>query len=566
MNLRKVWSLSLVANRKRNWIGKIFFIVWFFFLLLLCVKTYNNSNNMRVWQADESRDYLVAMHIVKFHEWRYVVPITSFNFFIANSVFYYYFLAVLYFFSRSVVTYNLLYLLLYVSLTILFSYKYGKLNINKGLGYVLPFFFLLNPQWFRMSLNPFQPFFVSLLILISVFFLLLSYANKKKRFLLLSTFIFGLTWHFHFSSIIVTPFYILLVMYLNTLFRQQDTGEHSKRPFSIRTLIKSQFTTSTYILLVFGILLLINNVVVSIIMYKNIDPSIFLSNISQRRDMFSVFIDKNFSLFFANLYNKENILDPILTTISMVVIVLALLKVSYFLFFEKTGWRRMLRGQLSVTEEKYFYFLVCLFLFSSFFLFYVINLPEIFDYYFAPFYPLFLLLVFFAIAVLDPKIQWLFSMVILTVLLLNKWVFLTSHDKSVENQLISQSAMAITTDLKSSNISSDDFSILVLGVGSYWDNTIYWPYIEEDLNESMVNLKNGGNNILPKNKRIHYLYIICTNQYFYLHPGKTCNQSFTDTNEGFSYQQIFFIKDRVDINRLYFTSSIGVEDFQAAGY
>ncbi len=188
------------------------------FLLIVVLGIYLRLHDLDRWiwaqrGFDESRDMLVAKHIVAHAETIFKGPLAAGGFnWLQNSPIYYYFLSIIWFFTKNPINFMIVWSFLLSSIIPL-AYLLGKTIWDKKLGLIIAALFALHPTLINQSQELLQPF---LLPLLSVLFLLsLSnfYKNKKLLSFCLSIFflLFGL--HFHYGIFLILPIGIFWIIY-----------------------------------------------------------------------------------------------------------------------------------------------------------------------------------------------------------------------------------------------------------------------------------------------------------------------------------------------------------------
>lgn len=163
--------------------------------------------SLHVWQLmgyDESRDTLVARHIVEYGDtiWRGPFASGSQNL-LMNSPVYYYFMAVLWFIGRSSAAMLALWSLLLASIMYL-GYRLGTFMWDSKLGIIIAMLFAVQPTLISNSRHMSQPY---VLPLFSMLFLVMFW-NKlpitPARLCVLAVFIL-MPLHFHYGGVLMLP-------------------------------------------------------------------------------------------------------------------------------------------------------------------------------------------------------------------------------------------------------------------------------------------------------------------------------------------------------------------------
>lgn len=160
--------------------------------------------------GDGTRDYLVANHIVKYHEFIGVGP---FNLLYdsggRNSPLYFYLLAVPLYFYNQPITLGILNLILQlVVLTVI--YLITKLILNQKAALIAVIFYGFNPEVIKHSDYIWQPYLMLPAALSSLYFLLIAYSRNNYRLLLLSMVLACLAFVLHNSFLGWIPAFALI--------------------------------------------------------------------------------------------------------------------------------------------------------------------------------------------------------------------------------------------------------------------------------------------------------------------------------------------------------------------
>jgi len=171
---------------------------------------------------DESRDMLVARHIVEYGDWLWRGPLASGSMnALMNSPMYYYVLSVLWFIGRSPFSVMLLWAALLMSVVYI-AYRTGVEAGDKQLGIIMALLFAVQPTLISNSRHISQPY---LLPLFSVLFLWLFWRRGTMtlwRFcLLIVVLLFPM--HIHYGSLLMLPAGLLWlgVVWVEHAFRKQ---------------------------------------------------------------------------------------------------------------------------------------------------------------------------------------------------------------------------------------------------------------------------------------------------------------------------------------------------------
>lgn len=163
---------------------------------------------------DESRDMLVAKHIIVYGENIIRGPLASGGMnWLKNSPIYFYFVAILWFFTREPVTFMYVWAIIFV-IPVLLAYLIGKKIKDSLTGLILASIFAINQQMIYSSRELLQ---AHLLLIFSTAFIwsFISYLKNKNnnKYFLLSVIFLFLPLHFHYGVIIALPIASLLLVY-----------------------------------------------------------------------------------------------------------------------------------------------------------------------------------------------------------------------------------------------------------------------------------------------------------------------------------------------------------------
>lgn len=163
---------------------------------------------------DESRDMLVAKHIIVYEENIIRGPLASGGMnWLKNSPIYYYFVAIIWFFTREPVVFMYVWAIIF-TIPVLLAYLIGKKVKDSLTGLILASIFAVNQQMIYSSRELLQ---AHLLLIFSTAFIwsFISYLKNKKnnKYLLLSVVFLFSPLHFHYGVIIALPIASLLIVY-----------------------------------------------------------------------------------------------------------------------------------------------------------------------------------------------------------------------------------------------------------------------------------------------------------------------------------------------------------------
>ena len=196
--ISKLWKFV-----KKN---KIKLILGLIFLIGIILRFYQLDRN--VWQQtgyDESRDMLVARHIIQYGEVIARGPLAAGGHkILMNSPVYYYFISFLWLITQNPIIFMYVWTSI-MSSAIVIGYFVGKKLDGKKAGLILASLIAINPHIVFGSRELLQP---HLLIVFSLLFIwaILSFFNKKEhRYALLATFFLLTGLHFHYGVLLILP-------------------------------------------------------------------------------------------------------------------------------------------------------------------------------------------------------------------------------------------------------------------------------------------------------------------------------------------------------------------------
>lgn len=179
------------------------------FILVACIglwfRFFRIEGSLWMLQGyDESRDMLVARHIIEYGDWIWRGPLSSGSMNqLMNSPMYYYFMAFLWFIGRSPVAVSVLWSCVLMS-TVYFSYRIGTMIWDKRLGLIMAVFFAVQPTLISNSRHISQPYLLPLFFTI---FLWLFWSKSPMTLAKFCLFIFILMapMHIHYGSLLMLP-------------------------------------------------------------------------------------------------------------------------------------------------------------------------------------------------------------------------------------------------------------------------------------------------------------------------------------------------------------------------
>ena len=468
--------------------------VFVLFLLLAIFLRFYHFDRTYDWSADNVRDFLVAKHIVVNHDFKWIAPWAfGSNNQMVNSVFYFYFLAVFYFFSfGNVFIYQLLVALFFFITIIIFSYLLAKLFFKEKIAvYITVLLFCFLPVANVYGRSVFQPHFVLPFFFMSLYYYFSAFKRKSVRDLSLATFFYSITLNLHYSMLVILPWIIGMMLYL-----QYKIEARSEKTFKWRVFFLSQFSWPSLILFLNFYFLILNQLIIrgfgrGFFSLGSFFNKVFLSSTSH---VYLINFTSNFHVFVEGLLGYNNQL-----------FFLVLLYSSIFLIFI-----------LFFLQKKTFYSLS---LFLS-----LLCLPGVFlityyngnlaypSYYFSPFY---LLLPAFLLSVLASLSKKWRNVLLLTILFsffaiyfeqFGKIKFIYNHDHIRQYQFV---ADLISNDVKKNLPDHSDFFVFTIDDQLDWSSSKYWFYLEKNLQLSLVETTWFRYNLVSAKKESRTIYLIC---------------------------------------------------------
>lgn len=444
------------------------------------------------WGADNVRDFLVAKHIVKYHDFKWIAPWSfgSGNN-LANSVFYYYFLAIFYILSfGQVIIYQLIFALFSFLVVGIYAYLIAKLFFReKVLRYITVLIFCFLPVFNVYGRSVFQPYFVLPFFMMSVYYLLASFKNKSNKDLSLAVIFYSLSINIHFSGLVALPWIFVMVFYLQYFINKK--AKH----FTCREFILSQFNWPLVIVCFNFYFLMINQFVIRNGVGNGLGSfSVFMEGIYRNLPFYFDNLGKNFSIFLENMFGFIGV-----SIFSIAILVLFIITLARFFLKEMTFY------SLSIFASLYLFFCVFLIGYNNGNLRYP-------GYYFTPFYVL--LPVFFLSVWSVCKWKWkflamssfLFVIIFLSFIKFNKIKNISNLEQINKYQLI---AKTIAEDAKKNDLESAGFIVFTIDDQLDWSSPIYWYYLENHLNRILVENSWYRYNTVAKVQESKNVYLIC---------------------------------------------------------
>lgn len=188
---------------------------------ILCVALLLRINSFHsisyAWQSDYDRDYLIAHHIVAYHELPLTGPDGEFGS-AGNSPAYFYFLALPLLLKDDIVFLGVFNVLLQMAALVL-VYMLARSMFGKSVGLAASVLFGLSQSIVAQSDFVWQPWIMQPFFLLSLLLLYRAYSHQQYRSLLFSISIFLFSATLHQSVYAFIPMYVLSIVFI--LWKQQ---------------------------------------------------------------------------------------------------------------------------------------------------------------------------------------------------------------------------------------------------------------------------------------------------------------------------------------------------------
>lgn len=529
--------MKLIQINKFTWLD-YFFLILIVFAIGLRFARFEQTYD---WIADNTRDFLVAKHIVEYHDFKWIAPWAagSHNY-LANSVFYYYFLALLYYFSfGQVFYYQLLFAIVSTAIILIFAYLFAKLLFaDKSRRYGSVLLFCLMPTLNLYGRSVFQPYLLAPFLMMSFYYFLAAFKKKSLKQLNFALIFYFIALNLHYAALILLPWIIGMSIYL-----QYKLGVKQKNQSRLQRFLLCQLNYPNLLILVAMLFLLVNQ-----LMLKGIDRGV---------TYFFTFLNKifitNSALYFNSLSLNLNSFFRGLTRSGEFNFAEILLALSIFLIFILFIFKK--KTFFSLSLSLIFILLPIVFLVTHDDL----SLPEN---YFLVFY---LAAPFFWLSVLH-SLNKKWSLLLLISLLLSFFLLSIKQQavlRSFSNQeLIDKyrwSAKMISIDAELNLVNQSDFFIFVIDDQLDWSSPAYWLYLEERLKLPLVETSPYKYNLVSLKRSSKNIYLICDNPRVSWNQGKEdwCLEYFNSNNKLAKHTVIAENKDQnLSIYRLLLHSAV----------
>jgi len=230
-------------------IKPIYILLLIVLLIAIGLRTYKLDKS--IWLQvgyDESRDMLVAQHIVS-GELIPRGPLAAGGMNqLMNSPLYYYFTALIWFYTRNPLIFMYIWALMMVA-PVLIGYKIGKKTIDEKAGLILATIIAINHQMVASSRELLQPHLL-LIFALSFIWAGISFIKSRKhklRYLNLAIIFIFLPLHFHYGVLISIPFGIILLTYAwNCLYKEKISFHHLLSPIILLITVLASWVMLTY--------------------------------------------------------------------------------------------------------------------------------------------------------------------------------------------------------------------------------------------------------------------------------------------------------------------------------
>lgn len=519
-------------------------LVFVLFLLLAFYFRFYHFNQTYDWGPDNVRDFLVVKHIVKDHDFQWISPwAAGSSNSLVNSVFYYYFLAIFYLVSfGSILAYQIIIALFFLIIVLVFSYLLAKILFKDKLSqYLTVLLFCFLPVMNLYGRTAFQPHFVLPILLMSIYYFLLSFKKKSIKYLSLAVLFYFIGLNIHYSLLVISPWIVFMTIYL-----QYTISYKAKDGFKFKSFLNSQFHWPSLIIFLSFYFFFINQMMIK--------------GLSNGSSSILSFLHKTFivnlKFYFGNVNNNFFIFGNTLlgkNAPQIAIILLCLLALFIFVLF--------------LLKKKTFYSVS---LFMSLLFFPLIFLEVYFKYggryptyYFSSFYillPVFLLSVLASLANKFRKIIFLifFSLILFLSCFQFIKIKIISNKQQIERyELI---ASIIHDDAVASFEDATDFYIFTIDDQLDWASPLHWFYLERKFNLKLTENTWYRSNVVTDREKINNIYLICDNPRVSWDIGRQnlCIERLVKKKMVKTYEKILSIESQnLSIYRVILNDSIG---------
>lgn len=274
------WRNSIAQTK--NALGSFFSFLWshnheilfaLIFGVALLLRVYAFQERHYFYNGDYNRDYLVAHHIVAYHEFPLTMESGGFR---MNSPAYFYFLTIPLLVKDSIISLGLFNVFLQLGALAL-VYMLGRALFGKLVGVMAFALFAVNENIVYQSRFVWQPYVMQPFILLSILLLYQSYARRSFRFLIgsIAAFLFAATLHqsvwalapayifiaimilysqrrslWHYAGSLAATFGIFILLYAPLIFylsRQTVFTSQFSQGFSTFTVADKEFFSKSFV-------------------------------------------------------------------------------------------------------------------------------------------------------------------------------------------------------------------------------------------------------------------------------------------------------------------------------
>jgi len=188
----------------------IVLILFISLLLRINVFTHSGSPSYYYIQPDYARDYLIANHIIKYHEFPLDIHSSPGT---VGPPTYFYLLSFFLFLKNNIVFLGFINIFLQIAVLISI-YLLARAIFNKETGLISLILYGLNPQIVDQSYFVWQPWVMQPFLLLSYLFLFLAYKKRNYKLLISSIGLFVFSLAIHSSPFALLPAFIVLAFYV----------------------------------------------------------------------------------------------------------------------------------------------------------------------------------------------------------------------------------------------------------------------------------------------------------------------------------------------------------------
>jgi hypothetical protein len=442
---------------------------------------FTNLDSM-VWEQignDESRDMLVAEHIIKNGEKVMRGPLAAAGFnWLLNSPIYFYLVAIIWFFTKTPPAFMNAWALL-LGLLPIAAYYIGKEIKNKQLGLISAAMFALNTELIYESRQLLQPFLLPIFSTLFLWMILKTHKNNNFFYISAAIFFLILPVHFHYGVLLTIPIgSILILKYWIKLIKKDS---------SLKNIVIPIFTFLSI------------SVLWLLLTYRN-------------------FVFDQFGFFILNAEDSSPLFIQKIARIS--------LKTEWMIFREKsmffsiiilfsTIFSSLMLERKKDDKNKIF----TVFLLSLSLVFMFISNGYVADTYLLSILPFFLILISIGIYQII-KFKPILGLILLTAVLTKQYAnsfemtAFPYQDVSFYEQKKEMSKIILDNHLNNNESEDLNFALAFIKERNTlpfdgWGTSSFWFHLEEMTNERLTVITDYGVNIKPLVKNATAIYLIC---------------------------------------------------------